>query len=120
MSNGVPEFDPEQLRRAAREVWNRLRTSRRVVFVVLSIVVAIATLVSSYYQVEPDEVGLVTRFGRFVRTTNPGPHAKLPFGIERVQKVPVERQLKQEFGFRTVRADIQSTSARTRRPPPSR
>ena len=108
MSSGVPEFDPEQLRRAAREVWTRLRTSRRIVFVVLSIVVAIATLVGSYYQVEPDEVGMVTRFGRFVRTTSPGPHGKLPFGIEQVQKVPVERQLKQEFGFRTVAADIES------------
>jgi membrane protease subunit HflK len=43
-----------------------------------------------------------------VRSTSPGPHAKLPFGIERVQKVPVERQLKQEFGFRTVVADIES------------
>ena len=109
MSSGVPEFDPEQLRRAAREVWNRLRTSRRVVFVVLSIVVAIATLVSSYYQVEPDEVGMVTRFGRFVRSTGPGPHGKLPFGVEKVQKVPVERQLKQEFGFRTVAAAVESS-----------
>ncbi len=109
MSIGVPDFDPEQLRRVAREGWNRLRNSRRVVFAVLSIVVAIATLVSSYYQVEPDEVGMVTRFGRFVRSTGPGPHGKLPFGIEKVQKVPVERQLKQEFGFRTVVAAIESS-----------
>jgi membrane protease subunit HflK len=64
---------------------------------------------SSYYQVEPDEVGLVTRFGRFVRITPPGPHGKIPFGVEQVQKVPVQRQLKQEFGFRTVQADIQSS-----------
>jgi len=52
---------------------------------------------------------LVTRFGRFVRTSNPGPHGKIPFGIERVQKVPVQRTLKQEFGFRTASADIQSS-----------
>jgi len=71
--------------------------------------IVVVALISSYYQVEPDEVALVTRFGRFVRTTNPGPHIKIPFGIERVQKVPVQQQLKQEFGFRTVRADIQST-----------
>jgi membrane protease subunit HflK len=54
-------------------------------------------------------VGLVMRFGRFVRTTNPGPHAKLPFGIEHVQKVPTQRQLKQEYGFRTAIAAIQSS-----------
>src|SRR5439155_7197 len=70
---------------------------------------ALIVIFGSYYQVEPDEVGLVTRFGRYVRTTTPGPHSKIPFGIEQVTKVPVERQLKQEFGFRTDRADIQST-----------
>ena len=44
-----------------------------------------------------------------MRSTGPGPHGKLPFGVEKVQKVPVERQLKQEFGFRTVAAAIEST-----------
>jgi membrane protease subunit HflK len=74
--------------------------------VILALVLLATT---SYYQVEPDEVAVVTRFGRFVRITSPGPHARLPLGMERVQKVPVERQLKQEFGFRTLRADVQST-----------
>jgi membrane protease subunit HflK len=58
--------------------------------------------------VEPDEVGVVTRFGKFVRMTGPGPHGKAPFGIEHAQMVPAQRQLKQEFGFRTVRADVKS------------
>jgi membrane protease subunit HflK len=109
MASGAPEFDPEELRRAARALADRVLASRRVILGVLSIAMAIAMLVSSYYQVEPDEVGMVTRFGRFVRSAGPGPHGKLPFGIEKVQKVPVERQLKQEFGFRTVVADIAST-----------
>jgi modulator of FtsH protease HflK len=65
-------------------------------------------LITGYYQVEPDEVGVVQRFGRYVRTTDPGPHLKIPFGIERVTKVPVQRQLKMEFGFRTLRSAIQS------------
>jgi membrane protease subunit HflK len=56
---------------------------------------------TSYYQVEPDEVGVTTRFGRYAGTTGPGPHFKIPFGVERVRKVPVQRQLKMEFGFRT-------------------
>jgi membrane protease subunit HflK len=99
-------FDPEDFARMARERIARLRTP--LTYMALAIV-GIAILYSSYYQVEPDEVGLVTRFGRFVRTSTPGPHAKFPLGIERVQKVPVQRQLKQEFGFRTTRPDIQST-----------
>jgi membrane protease subunit HflK len=64
---------------------------------------ALILLFTSYYQVEPDEVGVVQRFGAFVRTSEPGPHLKLPFGIESVTKVPVLRQLKMEFGFRTLR-----------------
>jgi membrane protease subunit HflK len=65
-------------------------------------------LFTAYYQVEPEEVGVVQRFGAYVRTSGPGPHLKLPFGIERVTKVPVQRQLKMEFGFRTVRAAARS------------
>jgi len=74
-------------------------------------VAAVVLLFTGYYQVEPDEVGVVQRFGRQVRTTDPGPHLKIPFGVERVTKVPVQRQLKMEFGFRTVQSGIRSTFA---------
>ena len=104
-SQGVG-FDPEEFSRLAREAGARLRGSRRPLILVGLVIVGLVALYSSYYQVEPDEVGLVTRFGRFVRTCNPGPHAKFPFGIERVQKVPVQRQLKQEFGFRQTHASL--------------
>jgi membrane protease subunit HflK len=50
----------------------------------------------------------VLRLGRYVRTTDPGLRFKFPF-LEQVTKVPVERQLKQEFGFRTQVAGVQST-----------
>lgn len=67
---------------------------------------------TSYYQIQPDEVGVVLRFGKHVGNTDPGLHFRLPLGVDRVIKVPVERQLKMEFGFRTVRAGIQSEFAR--------
>jgi len=108
MSNGRFEFDEGPFLHATREILAWIRARPRLLWGGIAGIVALAALVGSYYQVEPDEVGMVTRFGRFVRSTNPGPHGKLPFGIERVQKVPVERQLKQEFGFRTVEADIES------------
>ena len=68
-------------------------------------------LFTSYYQVEPEQVGVIQRFGAYVRTTEPGPHLKIPFGVETVQKVPVQRQLKMEFGFRTVRSGVRSEFA---------
>jgi membrane protease subunit HflK len=79
----------------------------RVRKLLLLAVVLLVLLFSSYYQVEPSEVGVVQRFGRYVRSSDPGPHLKIPF-LEKVTKVPVERQLKMEFGFRTVRAGIKS------------
>jgi membrane protease subunit HflK len=57
---------------------------------------------STFYTVGVDEVGVVQRFGRFVRTTQPGLNFKFPAGIEKVTKVKVRRVYKEEFGFRTV------------------
>ena len=74
----------------------------RLVFILAVIIIAGLCLISSYYQVEPDEVGVLLRFGKYVDTSEPGPHFKLPFGIDTVIKVP-QRTLKMEFGFRTSR-----------------
>lgn len=73
--------------------------------------VVLFLLLTSYYQVEPEEVGVIQRFGAFARTTDPGPHLKIPFGVETVQKVPIQRQLKMEFGFRTLLAGQRSQFA---------
>ncbi len=79
-----------------------------VIKLVIIAVVVLILLASSIYQISPEEIGVILRFGKFVRTTNPGLHVKLPLRIERLIKVPVQRQLKQEFGFRTTRPGIRS------------
>jgi modulator of FtsH protease HflK len=56
---------------------------------------------SSFYTVQPEERAVIKRFGAVTKTTDPGLHFKLPFGIDKVQLVKTERVLKQEFGFRT-------------------
>ncbi|MEZ4386012.1 MAG: FtsH protease activity modulator HflK [Candidatus Krumholzibacteriia bacterium] len=63
---------------------------------------------TAVYQVEPEEVALVLRFGKFVRVAEPGLNFKLPLGVETVQKVSVQRQWKEEFGFRTLRAGVRT------------
>lgn len=83
----------------------------RVLRLVAIVGAALLLLVTGYYQVEPDEVAVVQRFGKFVRTTGPGPHLKIPLAVEKVTKVPVQRQLKMEFGFRTLRAGAQTAFA---------
>ena len=71
------------------------------------ILAAVLLLASTYYQVNADSVAVVQRFGRYVRTTDPGPHLRIPL-IETVTTVPVQRQLKAEFGFITERPGVRS------------
>lgn len=78
-----------------------IRRSRRMLMLGAGVLLLLVMILTSAYQINADSVGVVTRFGRFARITNPGFHVKIPFGVEDVTKVPVERQLKQEFGFRS-------------------
>jgi membrane protease subunit HflK len=65
--------------------------------------IAVFLAVSSYYQIAPYETGVILRFGKFKGLANPGPNFRIPI-IDAVYRVPTERQLKEEFGFRTLRA----------------
>lgn len=56
---------------------------------------------TSFYTVQAESQGVVLRFGRYHDTVEPGLRFKLPFGIDKVSILPVQRQLKQEFGFGT-------------------
>lgn len=84
------------------------RLSAATLRLVAGLVLLLIVLFTSFYTIDPEEVGVVTRFGRYARTTEPGLHLKIPFLVERVQKVPVQRQLKEEFGFRTVNPGVRS------------
>ena len=75
------------------------------VFRIIGIIVVAAVIiggVTSYHTVEPDEEVVVLRLGKYSQTAGPGLHFKLPFGIDRAMKLPVERVLQEEFGFRTL------------------
>ncbi len=74
------------------------------------VLAALVTTAGAVYQIEPEEVGVVLRFGKYVRTSEPGLNFKIPF-VERMERVPVQRQLKQEFGFRTTAAGIRTEYA---------
>jgi len=65
-------------------------------------------LFSSVFTIEPEEVGVVLRFGKYTRTAEPGLNFKLPTPLEQVLKVPVQYQLKEEFGFQTVEAGVRT------------
>ena len=66
------------------------------IFLLLLVIVGIY---SSVYMVDTEEVGVVQRFGKYTKTTQPGLNFKLPFGIETVKLVPVRLVQKVEFGL---------------------
>jgi membrane protease subunit HflK len=85
----------------------QLITPKRIILVIV-ILLAIAVSLTSMYTVEADEVAVVLRFGKYIDTTQPGLRFKLPFGIDQVIGVPVQRVFKEEFGFRTLRAGVRT------------
>jgi membrane protease subunit HflK len=97
------------------EVFNKFKGLRGKfpgLWIIILIAVIIILLSSSFYTIGVNEVGVIQRFGRYVRTTSPGLNFKLPWGIEKLTKVKVRLVYKEEFGLRTIRADVRTQYAR--------
>jgi membrane protease subunit HflK len=63
--------------------------SSRAIGIVAGILLVV-WLASGIYIVEPAERGVVLRFGKYVDTTDPGPHWHIPFPVESVVTVNVD------------------------------
>ncbi len=83
------------------------KITQNIRLLIIGFIVAAAAF-SSVFTVETEEVGVITRFGEYVSEARPGLNFKIPF-VDQVQFVPVQRQLKQEFGYRTTSAGVNST-----------
>ena len=56
---------------------------------------------TSFYTVPAESQCVVLRFGRLLKTVEPGLHLKIPLGVDTKTILPTRRQLKTEFGFGT-------------------
>jgi membrane protease subunit HflK len=83
----LPQFDPRWILRG------------------IYFIVALSIVISSYTAIPADAVGVLTRFGKYVDTLQPGLRLKIPLGIDRIDLVEVQRQNKLEFGFGTQGAN---------------
>lgn len=103
---------PEDLfRDEAKKVKEIGKSYAKYLPLVVAVLLIIFALQGVMYSIGPDEVGVIQRFGKFVRITDPGLHAKMPFGIEKVTPVKVKKIFKEEFGFRTASPGIRSVYA---------
>jgi modulator of FtsH protease HflK len=95
-----PSSELEAILAQVQQYWRGFRAGPIVGLVAL--LLALIFLWSSWFTVQPEETGVVQRFGQVVRTAGPGLHFKWPYGIETVRLVPTARVLKEEFGFRSL------------------
>ncbi len=70
-------------------------------FALIAAVLAAAWLGSGFYRVQPDEQGVVMRFGAFNRLTLPGLNYHVPWPVEAVQTPAVTRVNRVEVGYRS-------------------
>ncbi len=94
---GPPDLD-ELLRQGQDRLKNILPGGGgRGVWLLVALALAALWGLNSFYRIQPDEAGVVLRFGEYNRTTGPGLHfAAWP--VETVEKVPVGRENKLSFG----------------------
>jgi membrane protease subunit HflK len=93
------------------EIWQRIKANlpsggessgwRINPFLIAGIAVLL-WLATGIYIVAPDERGIVLRFGKVVRESEPGPHYRLPWPFEAVIRPSVTAIRKEEIGFRTI------------------
>ncbi|MCD4652204.1 MAG: FtsH protease activity modulator HflK [Candidatus Cloacimonetes bacterium] len=95
----VKVFDPQKM---------GFQINRKTItWAVIGIIVVIF-LATGLYTINPEEVGVIQRFGKYTRTAGSGLHFMIPFGVEQLTKVKVEHVFKQEFGYRTIEAGVKS------------
>lgn len=83
----------------------KLKNSKSfIVTLIVVLCVAVGLFFTSLYVVDKDEMAVITRFGKFTTTQQPGLNFKLPFGIDQAYKIPVKRIFTEEFGYRTGRS----------------
>jgi len=73
--------------------------------VIIPTIFVIFSLISSFYTIEPGEVGVIQRFGKLSSYSDPGLHLKIPF-VDKLTKVNVEKVRRIEIGFRSDRTRV--------------
>ena len=77
------------------------KNSNKPIFIGLIVLVVLWAL-SGLYRVLPDEQGVVLRFGKFIKTTQPGLNYHIPFPIEKVLTPKVTKVNRIDVGFRSA------------------
>ena len=119
-NKGNGSFDPGDYDDILKNIQNRFKSlfpkNSSSNLLVLIVIVGLFWLASGFYRVGTDEQGVVVRFGKYVRTSEPGLHYHLPLPIESVSKPKVTKVNRIEVGFRNSQSQF-SQNSQTRQVP---
>jgi membrane protease subunit HflK len=101
---------PPDIDKIIREIQNKIKnflpggsaSGGKPIGLILLILVFV-WLASGLYRVLPDEQGVVIRFGKFIKTTQPGLNYHSPFPVEAVETPKVTKVNRIDIGFRSER-----------------
>ena len=96
-----PNDGMQQVEEVFKNLQDKLKGKFPGGWIVLAILVVL-WIASGIYIVSPDEVGVVKRFGKYVYSTQAGPHFHIPYPIETVVKPKVTEVKRMEIGYRTI------------------
>ena len=71
--------------------------------ILILLIIGFVWIASGLYRVLPDEQGVVLRFGKFTKTTQPGLNYHIPFPVETVETPKVTKVNRMDIGFRSER-----------------
>lgn len=100
--NQPPGGSPPTFEEVVAKIQQQFKAYKGRSALIIGALVVVAVFWTTWFTVQPEETGIVQRFGKVIRTAGPGLHFKVPLGIETARMVPTARVLKEEFGFRTV------------------
>ena len=115
------EFDPDAQRRKQeidqiKDMFGRWKqtgpgTLPWMLLGAVALLLVISGVLGTFYTVDSQENAVILRFGKHLESAGPigpGLHAKIPFGVDRVFKEKVKEVKKEEFGYKTIEAGIET------------
>jgi len=96
-NNGTYSWKPGQNQGGSAD-WKKFG---RICAIAAAVVLVLIAVLTCFYTVDDKQQAVVTTFGKVTDITDAGLHVKLPFGIQKVQKVDVNVYQKIELGYST-------------------
>ena len=96
--NTTYSWTPNQPEKPKKKKPDFKRAGKSILAVFITLIL-LAAAGSCFYTVDDKQQAVVTTFGKVTDVTDAGVHFKLPFGIQRVQKVDVNVYQKIELGY---------------------